>query len=129
MSKELKRMQKLAGLNEIRVIPPGIYNVIFQDWIKDQIDMMLRYPEDYQEALEYIKPFEKVNIASLEELAKIIKEIDDHITEGMEEGSGSFYYEVVKEPLIAICNERKFNETDELISLLDDLYGEEDDWN
>ena len=126
MSKELKRMQKLAGLNEIRVIPPGTYNVIFQDWVKGQIDMMQEYPEDYQEALEYIEPFKKVSVTSLEELAQKIKEIDDHITEGMEEGSGSFYYEVVKEPLIAICNERKFNETDELISLLDELYGEND---
>ena len=124
MSKELKRMQKLAGLNEIRVIPPGTYNVIFQDWVKGQIDMMQKYPEDYQEALEYIEPFKKVSITSLEELAQKIKEIDDHITEGMEESSGSFYYEVVKEPIIAICNERKFNETDELISLLDELYGE-----
>jgi hypothetical protein len=124
MSKELKRMQKLAGLNEIRVIPPGTYNIIFQDWVKGQIDMMKYYPEDYQEALEYIEPFKKVSVTSLEELAEKIKEIDDHITEGMEEGSGSFYYEVVKEPLIAICNERNFGETDKLISLLDELYGE-----
>jgi hypothetical protein len=86
--------------------------------------MMQEYPEDYQEALEYIEPFKKVSVTSLEELAQKIKEIDDHITEGMEESSGSFYYEVVKEPLIAICNERNFGETDELISLLDELYGE-----
>lgn len=126
MSKELKRMQKLAGLKEIRVLSPGVYNIIFQDWIKDQIDMMLRYPEEYQETLEYIKPFEKANIASLEELAQTIKEIDDHITDGMDEGSGAFYHEVVREPLIVICDKRKFGETDELISLLDELYGEND---
>jgi hypothetical protein len=129
MSKELKRMQKLAGLNEIRVIPPGTYNVIFQDWVKGQIDMMQEYPEEYQEALEYIEPFKKVSVTSLEELAQKIKEIDDYITEGMDEGSGAFYHEVVREPLTVICDKRKFNETDELISLLDDLYSEEDDWN
>lgn len=126
MSKELKRMQKLAGLNEIRVLSPGTYNVIFQDWIKDQIDMMLRYPEDYQAELEYIKPFEKANIASLEELAQTIKEIDDYITDGMEEGSGAFYHEVVREPIIVICDKRNFSEKDKLISLLDELYGEND---
>jgi len=126
MSKELKRMQKLAGLNEIRVIPPGTYNAIFQDWIEDQIDMMLRYPEDYQEALEYIKPFKKVSVTSLEELAQKIKEIDDYITEGMEEGSGAFYHEAVREPLIVLCDKRNFDEKDKLISLLDKLYSEND---
>ena len=126
MSKELKRMQKLAGLNEIRILSPGMYNVIFQDWLKGHIDSMQHYPEDYQGELEYSKSFKNVNVNSLKELALQIQEIDDHITEGMDESPGAFYYEVVKEPLIAICNERNFGETDKLISLLDELYGEND---
>jgi hypothetical protein len=106
MSKELKRMQKLAGLNEIRVNPPGTYNAIFQDWVEGQINMLLQYPEDYQRELEYIKPFKKVSVSSLEELAQTIKEIDDHITEQ--------------------SDERDFGQKDELISLLDKLYNEDE---
>ena len=109
MSKELKRMQKLAGLNEIRVNPPGTYNAVFQDWVEGQINMLLQYPEDYQRELEYIKPFKKVSVTSLKELAQKIKEIDDYKTEGMEEGSGAFYHEAVREPLIVLCDKRNFD--------------------
>jgi RNA processing factor Prp31 len=126
MSKELKRMQKLAGLNEIRVNPPGTYNAVFQDWVEGQINMLLQYPEDYQRELEYIKPFKKVSVSSLEELAQTIKEIDDHITEQSDESSGAFYYEVVREPIRKICDEINFGQKDELISLLDKLYNEDE---
>jgi len=81
VNKEFKRMQQLAGINEIKVIPGGGFAKVLDEYIK----MVLAQEESYQddpEAVEYLaslKSYPKVKTA--DETAEKIKEIDDTLTE------------------------------------------------
>ena len=131
-NEQFLKMQKLAGLitesefkSKLNEGSSSEYTAILQDWIEDHTDMMLEYPEDYEESLEYIESFKKINVSSLEELAQTIKEIDDNISNDIGVHRGEFYNENVKGPLIEICDNRNFGEKDALISMLDKMYDED----
>jgi hypothetical protein len=105
MSKEFKRMQQLAGINEIKVIPGGGFAKVLDEYIKSVLTQEEYYQDD-PEAVEYLaslKSYPKVKTA--DETAKKIEEIDDKLTELSGAYLGEFYSEAVLEPLVNIGQE------------------------
>ena len=133
-------MQQLAGLlTEITVDPVGSEQRIINKWIEQQLKQEQSFVAVFQngvhvsddpEAVEYFAQLKQqpIRVKSLDDVATQIKLIDDRLTELSGESPGSFYYEVVKEPLKQIGVELKLeSKVEELISKLDILYDEDEE--
>jgi type I site-specific restriction-modification system R (restriction) subunit len=102
MSKEFKRMQQLAGINEIKVIPGGGFAKVLDEYIKSVLTQE-EYYQDEPEAVEYfasLKSYPEVKTA--DETAEKIEEIDNTLTELSGAYLGEFYSEAVLGPLVDI---------------------------
>jgi len=133
-------MQQLAGLlTEITVNPAALGQRIMNKWLEKQLDQEQSFVAVFQngvhvsddpEAVEYFAQLKQqpIIVKSLDDVATQIKLIDDKLTELSGENPGSFYYEVVKEPLKQIGVELKLeSQVEKLISKLDILYGEDEE--
>lgn len=140
MNKEFLRMQQLAGLlTEITLKPAGLEQRIMDKWLEQQLKQEQSFVAVFQngvhvsddpEAIEYFAQLKQnpIRVKSLDDVATQIKLIDDRLTELAGEGPGSFYHEVVKEPLKQMGVELNLkSEVNELISKLDILYGEDEE--
>lgn len=105
MNKEFKRMQQLAGINEIKVMPSGGYAKILDEYIKGILEQEEYYQDD-PEAAEYFVSLKQnpPKALSADEAAEKIEEIDNTITEFSGAYPGEFYSEAVLEPLVDIGN-------------------------
>ena len=103
MNKEFKRMQQLAGIKEIKIMPSGVYAKILSKYIKDDILTQEEYlQDDAPESVDYFSLLrQNPPIAgSAEEVANEIMEIDSTLSEFIGEYPGAFYSEAIIEPLI-----------------------------
>jgi hypothetical protein len=105
VNKEFKRMQQLAGINEIKVMPGGGYAKVLDEYIKSVLTQEEYYQDD-PEAAEYFVSLKQnpPKALSADEAAKKIEEIDNTITEFSGAYPGEFYSEAVLEPLVDIGN-------------------------
>ena len=140
MNKEFLKMQKLAGLiteNQFREKvteneEPDKYQRIIGLYIDSLDDEYVAgfydvtHREEVAKYLKTLKPYPKVG--TVEELASTIKEIDDKINE-ITDYSDDHYDEEVKPRLdqIASDDSNLKNTVDEVVVVLNKLYGREDD--
>jgi hypothetical protein len=126
--KEAKRFQELAGINEVKIKSNTPLNNILEEYIKGTEDQLNNYNEDEQDEIQQFLSTIDKNVASVEDLAEKIKQIDDFMTNEWSGASeGEFYLEDVIEPLIKrIFPKIKPSETKikELLDNLDELYFE-----
>jgi hypothetical protein len=136
MSKEFKRMQQLAGLitenqagnllNEIRILSP--YQHILELYI-NSYDADSFFDDAHKKKVELylnsLKPPPKVG--TVEELASIIKKMDDTINELTNYPEDLFDEEVIPQlEQIASDNPDLKNAVDRTLAVLSKLYGRED---
>ena len=136
MNKEFLKMQKLAGLiteNQLRQLNENAstYQRILELYINSQdADSFFddTHKKEVASYLNSLKPYPKVETA--EELASIIKEIDDTINE-LTDYPEDLFDEEVKPSLeqIASDNPNLKNAVDEVLVILNKLYGREDNDN
>ena len=129
MNSEFKRMQQLAGLTEIKIIPSGLFQKVSNEYIKGILDNEGDW-EDDPEALEYLDSL-KQNLSTArtaDEAAREIQKIDDTLTEFAGQYLGDFYHEAVANPLIDIGKKtpslRPYIK--EILEILHKLYGQDD---
>jgi hypothetical protein len=138
MNKEFYKMQKLAGvitegqyqekLNETQTSSPNECQRIIELYIDDQdADSFFddTHKREVAAYLKSLKPYPKVR--TVEELASTIKEIDDKINEITDYPEDLFDEEVIPRlEEIASNNPNLKNTVDEVLVVLNKLYGRED---
>lgn len=124
MNTEFERMMHLAGLTEIKVNAPNIYNNLWQKYLSREEDGM--YDEDG--ALELINSYKGQTIISLDDLANKIYDFDETLSDIMGTYPHEFFEELIWD-LEKLCDEMNFSQKDELINKLKALnYGDDDDF-
>jgi hypothetical protein len=119
--KEAKRLQKLAGISEIKINQPSILDRILKEYIQFSKNISVEhYSNEELKFLEDISP-----ATSVEDLAKKIQYIDNCLTEMVGDYLGMFFEEVVLKFLIDdIFPKLKVPQSiaKELLNTLDELY-------
>ena len=125
MNSEFKHMMQLAGLTEIRITPPNLYNTFWQNYLDIEEDII-----HDDEELEVIKLFRAQNVTSLDDLADKIESVDSELTEFAGAYPGDFFDELI-DKLKDLCDEMNFSQKDELIdkvkSRFDNIFDNDDD--
>jgi hypothetical protein len=121
---EAARLQKLAGINEARVIPQnsGALRQIWEKIVEDDreyVDEYLTDPE-YSEMVENFEDaIENAKYGTIEELAESLNEAWAALADSNDEFGEYIEY------LIRVCKEMNFKSTKELIrACIDNHYGD-----
>jgi hypothetical protein len=127
--KEAKRLQQLAGINEIKIQKPkAVLDSILEKYKDAQLEVFENSEDVEPEQINnFITNMTKDNIFSIEDLAKNIKNIHDYIATDLLFSSPEGYYgEGIIEPLIKVFNELNVDEhlIQNILNALDKLYGE-----
>lgn len=110
-------------VNELNGEESGnIYNDFFQSFLDQELSY--KHPDNIED-MDFVSSYKNKTVSSLDELIKYIIEIEDKLTEKAGAYPGEFYYEL-RERLVDLSDEENFSEADELLSMLDKNYEEED---